>query len=514
MFPSRTPGRRERRSLRRGPIALALALGLVLVAGASLSCVGDLGGDPAAQATSVSPARISARGGEVLTLIGAGFAATTTVHLGGEAVQALEIVSSSELRFKAPPLFAGPARLTLETADGTIRELAGGVTVLPLDLRFVEAPPFSLPAAPDGGAAPKITCAAQGDFDHDGDIDVVTCAVGEPCHFIENDGRGNFTDSPQGGTEARFPGGTPDSRALVAADFDGDGDLDLFLGVGASGPGIVLQNSGAATFTDAGIDALPASAEVLSAVAVGDLDGDGSPDLVIGNSTPDTTALRVYFNTTSGGAIHFAEANEGTVPAADWIVSAVALADVDGDRDLDLLVATPGASDGVGLRLLRHDGDAFHEVPGGLPGGAAGAVAAIAVGDVNGDGAVDLVLTGAGQDRLLINDGSGHFFDATAGGMPLDGSNGTSIALVDLDRDRDLDLVIGNAGAETRLYLNNGEGRFLDHTPLLPIRLDETVWVGVLNVDGDGDNDIVLLDADATPARLYLSVEPTADAPH
>jgi hypothetical protein len=302
----------------------------------------------------------------------------------------------------------------------------------------------------------------------------------------------------------------------VAADFDGDGDLDLFLGLGASGPGMVLQNSGEAVFTDAGTDALPADTDAFSAVAVGDLDGDGSPDLVIGNSTPDTIPLRIYFNASSGsgGAVRFTPAKDGAVPAADWIVSAIALADVDGDHDLDLIVATPGASDGVGLRLLRHDGDAFHEVPGGLPGGAVGAVAAIAAGDVTGDGAVDLVLTGAGQDRLLINDGTGHFFDATGSGMPLDASKGTSIALVDLDRDRDLDLVIGNAGAETRLYLNNGSGRFLDHTPALPIHLDETVWVGVLNVDGDGDSDIVLLDAAPAPARLYLSVEPTADAPH
>lgn len=261
-------------------------------------------------------------------MIGSGFTATTTVHVGGEPVEALELVSSSEIHFKAPPLYAGPAKVTVETSDG------------------------------------------------------------------------------------------------VAADFDGDGDLDLFLGVGTGGPGVVLQNSGAAVFTEAGVDALSADADVLSGVAVGDLDGDGTPDLVIGNGTPDTTPLRIYFNTSAGGAIRFEAAQEGTAPAADWIVSTIALADVDGDHDLDIVVATPVAGDGIALHLLLHDGDAFHDVPGGLPGGAMGAITVIAAGDVNGDGAVDLVLTGGGQDRLLINDGSGHFFDATGSGMPLDAAPG------------------------------------------------------------------------------------------
>jgi VCBS repeat protein/IPT/TIG domain-containing protein len=489
-------------------------LGLALAASALLSCVGDLGGDPG-QVKSVFPTRISARGGDALTLLGSGFTAATTVLLEGEPGVDLELVSSGEIHFKAPPLFAGPARLTVGSSDGAA-ELAGTVTVLPLDLRFIEAPPFALPVIPDGGAEAKITCAEQGDFDHDGDVDLITCAAGEPCRFVENDGRGNFTEAPPSADEPRFPEGTPDSRALVAADFDGDGDLDLFLGVGTGGPGMLLQNSGAASFTDVGTDALPADTDALSAVAVGDIDGDGTPDLVIGNSTPDSIPFRVYLNTSivGGDTMSFALASEETIPAADWIVSAIALADVDGDKDLDIIVATPGASDGIALRLLQHDGDAFHEVPGGLPGGASIAVTAFAVGDVNGDGAVDLVLTGPGQDRLLVNDGTGHFFDATGSGMPLDASAGTSIALVDLDRDRDLDLVIGNAGAETRLYLNNGAGRFLDDTPLLPIRADETVWVGVANVDGDGDSDIVLLNAAPAPARLYLSVEPTVDAAH
>lgn len=501
--------------LRAKPLPLAAAV--ALLAGALLSCCSSSSDDLAL--TTATPRRISARGGESLTLRGSGFTAGSSVRLGDEPVDELEIVSPTEARFKTPPLFAGPATVVVKTADGKTAELLGGVEVLPLDLRFVEAPPYALPSASDSGMDPSIKGAALADFDGDGDADLITCDAAVPCRFVQNDGLGNFSDPVDSPSKPRFPAGIPDVRALAAADFDGDGDLDLFLGYGAGGPdmggpGAVYVNDGEATFTDAGKDALAPDEDAFAAVAIGDLDGDGRPDLVIANSTADSVPLRILLNTSEGGSIHFTPALEGAVPARDWIASAITLADIDGDEDLDIVLATPGAADGLTLRLLLNDGGLFEEASGGLPAGPKGAITALAVGDVNGDGAADILTIGAGQDRLLVNDGAGHFFDATTGSMPLDASKGTSAALVDLDRDRDLDLVIGNAGATTRLYLNDGAGRFADHTPLLPIRADETVWVGVANVDGDADSDLLVLNAAPGPARLYLSVEPPADDAH
>jgi FG-GAP-like repeat/IPT/TIG domain/FG-GAP repeat len=496
---------------------LRLAALVALLAGAALSC-GSSGSDDLAL-TAATPRRISARGGEPLTLRGSGFTAGSSVRLGDAPVDDLEIVSPTEVRFKSPPLFAGRASLVVKTAEGATAELPGGVEVLALDLRFVEAPPYALPSPVDSGMEPSIKGAALGDFDGDGDSDLITCAVAVPCRFVENDGLGNFSDPVDSPTEPRFPAGIPDVRALVAADFDGDGDLDLFLGFGAGGPdmggpGAVYVNDGKATFTDAGKEALTPDEDAFAAVAVGDLDGDGRPDLVIANATADSVPLRIQRNISEADAIRFTPAIEGAIPARDWIVSAIALADIDGDGDLDILLATPGAADGLSLRLLLNEGGLFDEAPGGLPALLSDSITTLAVDDVTGDGAADILIIGAGQDRLLINDGAGHFFDATTGSMPLDASKGTSAALVDLDRDRDLDLVIGNAGATTRLYLNDGAGRFSDHTPLLPIRDDATVWVGVANVDGDADSDILVLNAAPGPARLYLSVEPPADDAH
>jgi hypothetical protein len=485
--------------------------------GAALASCSSHGGD--LTLTTVSPAQISARGGAPMTLQGTGFADGAEVRLGDVPVSALKVASASELTFTAPPLFAGAVDVKVSTADGRSAELANGVEVLRLDLRFVEAPPYALPSAPggdggapDGGAsdggAPDVgspgtvTGAALADFDGDGHPDLITCAAGEACRFLANDGQGNFTDQP-----GHFPAATPDTRALLAADFDGDGDLDLFLGVGTGGPGVVYQNQGQGIFVDVGPGALPAGAGSFSAAAAGDLDGDGLPDLVIGGASADGTPLRVYVNAGKSDPLHFTAA-AGAAPAADWVVSAIALADFDGDGSLDVLVATTSPEEGIALRLLHNDGGALHEVDAGLPAHLPGAIRALAAGDVSGDGAADLVVSGDGQDRLFLNDGTGHFFDATVASMPLDDSPGTSIALVDLDRDRHLDLVIGNDRAQTRLYLNDGAGHFSDHTPLLPIVADPTVWVGVADVNGDSASDVLVINATPTPANLYLSVEP------
>lgn len=478
-----------------------------------------------------TPAAISARGGEVLTLTGSGFAADTAVKIGDVAASKIELVSATELRVTAPPLWAGVAAVEVSGPGGDAK-LASALTVAALDLRFVQAPTYSLAmtadidAGPDAAApatpppSPPLHASVTADFDGDGDVDLASCAAGQPCHLLVNDGKGNYDDT-DGAGDPRFGAGSIDARLVANADLDGDGDVDLVLAP-ASGALVAEVNDGAGRFSeqriswtqygDGGAPELEADGGAVpvdptTAIAIADLDGDGAADLVVGNAAAAGTPIRVLHNASTSGALRFTELPIGAIPAEKWAVSQIAAVDADGDGTVDLVLATPGAADGESLRLLLGRKSSYVEAHAALPSAPGTSVTALAAADVNADGAADLIVAGQGQDRLLLNDGSGHFFDASATAMPLDDTTATSLALVDLDRDRDLDLVIGNAGAATRLYLNDGKGAFRDYTPLLPVVASNAAWVSAADVDGDSDEDIFVVGATPVTPRLYLSVE-------
>lgn len=441
-------------------------------------------------AIKLQPDTVSARGGAMLTLTGLGFTAESVVEIDGQVVPST-FDSSTELLVKAPPLYAGRAPVLVIEGTQFRSEVLGGLEVLPLRLRFVEAPPHSLALA-----ATDLTTAAAADVDGDGDTDLLTC--GAACVLSLNDGHGNF-DLPAANGDAgadagiSLPSWPAGARFLALEDLDADGDPDLLMAF-PDGGAIYANQSG--HFTSASTWRLPAGTEV---TVQGDLDGDGKLELISAGGGQ----LHVAFNF---GALRFDERDAGTLPLAT--TRSLVVADVNADGQLDVIAATAELHDGVALRLFLNSHGKLTEVPGGLPGGPVRPVTALAAGDVNADGFVDLIAVGPGQDRLLLNDGQAHFFDATNTLMPVDASAGTSVALVDLDRDHHLDLLIGNAGATTRLYVNDGTGRFVDRTLLLPVRPETTACVAAADLDGDGDADLLVLPSAADQAHLYLSVEP------
>ncbi|MEM7205433.1 MAG: VCBS repeat-containing protein [Planctomycetota bacterium] len=200
------------------------------------------------------------------------------------------------------------------------------------------------------------------------------------------------------------------------------------------------------------------------------------------------------------------------IPEVSSSVQAVALADVDGDGAADLLVATRTA------QLLLNCGDGrFEPAPTPLP--VTGGPSAFAVADVDGDGDLDLCVGLVGTaDELLLNNGRGAFTAAPAGRLPLDTDPTTDLLFVDVDRDGDPDLVraAGRASPPTatqnRLYLNDGGGRFTDATARLPSAEDDTESVATADVDGDGDLDLIFANGLGDPwrppspqDRLYLN---------
>jgi hypothetical protein len=129
--------------------------------------------------------------------------------------------------------------------------------------------------------------------------------------------------------------------------------------------------------------------------------------------------------------------------------------------------------------------------------------------DIDGDGDLDLIygkgngFSSAGaaqQNTVLVNNGSGVFADQTAARLPVQLSNTKDLDLLDVDGDGDRDLVVANAfGQQPRLYLNNGAGVFTDVTAThLPALTLNSFAVAGGDIDSDGDLDLLFNDSGAT----------------
>lgn len=361
----------------------------------------------------------------------------------------------------------------------------------------VQAPPFRLVLA-DVGALPGSVLtgrsmeATMADLDRDGDLDLVIAREFEVSLVLLNDGTGRFTDD-----RSRLPQVVRDYEDIAIADFDGDGDLDLVLVAEDELPGTLgapkhqyYLNDGTGRFTDASAR-IPVRTEA-NAVIAGDVDGDRDMDLVLGNAGPETVLL-------NDGRGHFTE-SPGAIPAADDVTQDVVLGDMDGDGDLDLVVGNESAGPN---RLLLNDGRGrFAPAPTPVPlRVATEATRNVSLADVDGDGDLDVVFAnvifagGDPQPRLLRNVGGGRLEDATDTALPPGATGFIDLEFGDVDGDGDQDLVgTSFPSSLVGLLLNDGRGRFT-RAPAGVVPMSAVVQgveVEIGDVNGDGRRDIYI----------------------
>ncbi len=454
-----------------------------------LAACGDGGGDPAS--VSVDPDRGSARGGDEVRIEAPDLGGATLVRFG--EIAADFTVDGGAIVAVTPRAAAGIVDVEIETPEGTVF-LDDAFEFEPLDLGWELA---------DGALPPDDSRSRDAealDADSDGDLDVLVVVRDAPPRLYVNDGAGAFTLAPP---EA-VPLEAVDALGLAVGDVDGDGDMDAYLPV-YGGQDRLLLGDGAGAFVDATAAWLPADAAFDHDAALHDLDADGDLDVVVAVQAPPEGGVRqdrLYVNV--GG--RFEDATAAALPAADDATVSVAIADLDGDGDPDL-AACNDETDSVAIRLLHNDGRGyFSDAPAGSMPVQATACRRIAIGDLDGDRDLDLIAVGTGQDRAYVNDGMGRFLDRTVLLLPVDGTRGIGVAIRDLDLDGHPDLAIAVFDGQDRLYLGGADGRVRDETVRLPEDASPSIDVVAADFDGDGNDDLLVTTETGEPDRLLRAV--------
>lgn len=235
----------------------------------------------------------------------------------------------------------------------------------------------------------------------------------------------------------------------------------------------------------------PTVGSVPYGVAVGDIDGDGDLDILTANAGTNNTPGRTVSVRLNDGQGQFSGTQNVSV---GFNPQEVVLGDVDGDGDLDFVVANHGnvttASSTVSVRLNDGQGlfNGTQEVEvGPNPNG-------VVLGDVDGDGDLDLLASNelGGRVSIRLNDGTGNFTGA-ASQYVLTGSFPQDVVLADVDKDGDLDLLTANtASSSVSVRRNDGRGTFSGMQEV-PVRLGPT-RLAVGDIDGDGDVDFATTD--------------------
>lgn len=284
-------------------------------------------------------------------------------------------------------------------------------------------------------------------------------------YFVDaNNGTGTFN------TATNFPVG--DGQLSVdLGDLNGDGTIDIVTANSDDNNVSVLLGDGTGNFTDVGSVSFPGATSPID-VELGDLNGDGFLDLVTGNSTDN---ISVFLG---DGAGSFTEvANSPFTMGSN--ASAVALGDLNGDGDLDIVVAK-FFSDNVSV-LLGNGSGGFSGVVTNFT--VSDGPRSVALGDLDGNGTLDIVTANENDDNVsvLLGNGSGGFLPAT--NYPV-GNASRSVALGDFNGDGYLDLVTANRiDDNVSVLLGNGDGSFGTATSFGAGDRPASVAIGNLNED-------------------------------
>jgi hypothetical protein len=331
---------------------------------------------------------------------------------------------------------------------------------------------------------------ASGDIDNDGDQDLLMTGLGpgNGTALYLNDGNGDFTEV----TNTPFPIARFSVTEFV--DLDADGDLDLFFSGIASG-GVqefthIYLNDGTGSFTQLSNPLLPQFQG--SGAAIADVDGDEDLDILISAEDGNSQFVAdIYLN--DGNANFTPSGNTAFTPVK---FASVAFIDVENDGDADIIISGVQSNDVSLTALYLNDGAGNYSLD---PNTNFEQLSAddVDVADTDNDGDIDILMSGANDANnvrtiLYVNDGNGLFTELSTGMQ--DTFAGTN-AIADLDNDGDQDILIigsqdgGLPNIFNIVYENIGDNVF---EPAITLGGEYIAACIVDDFNGDGQSDIII----------------------
>jgi hypothetical protein len=299
--------------------------------------------------------------------------------------------------------------------------------------------------------------------------------------------------------------GITDPRSLVATDLDGDGRTDLVAGDrnGDAGRLSVLRGLGGGSFgTPLGSPFDPGVAGAgVGAIAAGDLNGDGHPDVLttLASGTTDGDVVLM-----AGDGTGRLTADAGGPLAVGPHLTGVALADLGADGDLDALTSHLATTDVAQLSSILNGGPAG--LTFGATTGATGTSLAVglATGQIDGAGGPDALAVsrngGVGSAWVVTSAGT----TMTAGTPVAVGADPVAVALADLDGDGHLDGVVLDGSAPTLTVLHNDGTGVLTPTDITVTGLTAGSGLAIGDLDADGNPDAAVTDAAGAAVGVLL----------